>query len=780
MTILSQGFHISNDWGDETMVRPGTFMGISLFAAMATLSLQPAVAADNASSDSSESLSAITVTAQRRSESIQDVPLSVTALSGDMLTKFDSVQFDDYAHMVPNLSFGTGNTFGVSNGREITIRGIAGTNTTSYYINDTPLPISIDPRAVNLERVEVLRGPQGTLFGSSAMGGTVRLITRQPDLNQGFGSAEAQGFDVNHGGVGYMVSASYNLPLLQNQAAVMLSGYSTYTPGVFTGQYGIATAAIGPGGPWPTLTVPASQPRQTVTHLGNDVEQGATLSLTYRPAGLDALTITPMIMHQDQSGNGFPLADYTTQNLTQVRPLNNREGDVDDWTFGNLTVKYAVPFGTFIESGTYFHRYSRDTEDGSELISIGGYGGPPLGGTCVAGIYCPSPSPNWIISNQFTNELRFESGFPGPVQVVAGAYYNKLRQAIISAEVLPYDNLGNPGFTENIPRVNEEAAGFLSATYNISNAVELSAGVRQAHLEFSNAYIANGWINGGPSDSPVSSTQRATTPRVTAKYKFDESNMIYANAAKGYRIGGANSQLPNNPQNPCPPQYTAGTTPFGSDSLWSYEIGSKNSWFDGKVHSRLAAYRINWSQIQQSILLACSFHVTENVGSAVSKGAELELDGTLFTDLYVNLGLGYEDAAITDAPPGSPLPVGSPLNGVPRWTGSLLGDYSFPTSFGKGFVRAQYSFTGSSVSDNNPLAVNISTVAQRERGSYSLANLFIGGKRDSWETSLFIKNLFDVRGNLGDEQSEISELPGRPRWLITQPRTIGIDIKRQF
>src|SRR5258708_40099139 len=125
---------------------------------------------------------------------------------------------------------------------------------------------------------------------------------------------------------------------------------------------------MGGGGPWPALTVPPSQARQTVTHLGNDVEAGGTLSLTYRPAALDALPITPMIMYQDQSNNGFPLADYNTRNLIQVRPLNNREGDTDIWTFGNLTVKYAAPFGTFIDSSTFFHRYARDTEDGSELI----------------------------------------------------------------------------------------------------------------------------------------------------------------------------------------------------------------------------------------------------------------------------------------------------------------------------------------------------------------------------------------------------------------------------
>jgi iron complex outermembrane recepter protein len=745
----------------------------------------PVVMAADASTDDTGTLAPIIVTAERRAENIQSVPLSVTAITADTLAKFDIVNFDDYAHMVPNLSFGSGNTFGISNGREITIRGIAGTNTTNYYINDTPLPISIDPRAVDLQRIEVLRGPQGTLFGASAMGGTVRLISRQADLNAGFGAADLQGYDIHEGGAGYLVSASYNLPLIQNQLALLLSGYSTYNPGVFTGQYGIATTAL-PVGAWPTLTVPASQPRQTVTHLGNDVEGGMTLSLTYRPAALDALTITPTIMHQDESSNGMPLADYTTQNLTQVRPLNIRESVDDQWTFAGLNVKYAASFGTFIESATYFYRYTRDTEDGSELISIGGYGGPPIP-TCVAGVYCASPSPNWIKTNQFSDEVRFESSFNFPVQLIAGGFFNKVRQSIISQEVLPYDGLGEPAFTENIPQVNEESAGFASLTYNVTKAIELSAGVRQAHLEFSRIYIATGWINGGlgcdvpsptgcQSYSPANHAENTTTPRFTAKYKFNESNMIYANAAKGYRIGGENSALPSI----CNADWPPGTSQFKSDSLWSYEIGSKNTWLDGRVNTRLAAYRINWNQIQQVILLACSFHVTENVGSAVSKGGELEIDGTPFSGLYINFGLGYEDAAITQSPPGSPLPKGSALNGVPKWTASLLGDYSFPMSFGKGFVRAQYSFTGTSISNNNPVAVNITAPAGRERGSYSLANLFVGGKHESWEASLFVKNLLDVRGNLGDEQSEISELPGRPRWMITLPRTVGVDVKKQF
>src|SRR3984957_15050055 len=180
---------------------------LTLLAAAICTALR-ATAADT----STDALAPITVTAERRSESIQDVPLSVTAITGDTLLKFGDVYFEDYAHNIPNLSFGTGSDFGVTNGRTITIRGITGGRyrngqaTTSFYIDDTPVPLALDPRVLDLERIEVLSGPQGTLFGSSAMGGTVRLITKTPDSHSVTGYLDAQAFDINHGGAGYDLS----------------------------------------------------------------------------------------------------------------------------------------------------------------------------------------------------------------------------------------------------------------------------------------------------------------------------------------------------------------------------------------------------------------------------------------------------------------------------------------------------------------------------------------------------------------------------------------------
>ena len=709
-------------------------------------------------------LESITVTAQRRAESIQDVPLSVTAISGETLEKFGDLNFADYAHTIPNLSFGTGSDFGVTNGLNITIRGITGGRyrdgqaTTSYYIDDTPVPTSLDPRVLDLERVEVLRGPQGTLFGSSAMGGTVRIITKPAEAETTSGVIDVQGFDINHGGAGYDLSGTVNVPLIQNELALKASAFSSYKPGIFTREYGVATT--------PGFIVPASQPTGEETHVGSDTELGGMLSLTYTPSLVPGLTVTPMGIYQSSRGNGLPLADFVTSNLTQVRPLAVGETYSDEWAFSSLNLKYKTDFGTFITSSTWFNRHSYDNEDGTEVVSIGTFGTPP----CATNVYCASPSPSYINLDTVTQEGRFESSFSGPLQMIAGVYYNHSNSTTIQGEVMPYAGT-EPAFIEDEPHSGNEVAEFGDLTYTPIPALELSAGVRGATLGYTNTYVANGWINGGPSDSPTSHREHAVTPRYTAKYKITDDTMVYASAAKGYRIGGANQTLPPI----CDGEGPGNAGSYSSDSLWSYEVGTKDTLFDGRLKTRVAAYRIDWKNIQQSVLLECTFSITENAGAATSTGAEFEADIAPFRGLNLSAGAGFDNAKITAVPGGgaSSFIVGQPLSGVPKFTASLLGDYTMPTAIGDSFARAQYSFTGRSFSYNNdPLG--------RERSPYSLIDLHLGNTRGPLETSLFVKNLLDKRANLGDEQPEVAELPNRPRWLVAQPRTVGIELRYAF
>ena len=313
--------------------------------------------------------------------------------------------------------------------------------------------------------------------------------------------------------------------------------------------------------------------------------------------------------------------------------------------------------------------------------------------------------------------MRFESKFPGPVQTVAGAFYTYGSAHTIQGENTPYDATGAPAFVENIPSNNREIAEFLDVSYDVTSALQLSAGVRESQLRNFSAYIANGWINGGPSNSPSKHSEHALTPRYTVKYKLTDDAMLYADAAKGYRI--------------------------------------------------------DWKKIQQSVLLACTYHITENAGAATSTGAEFEADLAPMAGLALSLSLGYDDAKITAAPGGSAFVVGQPLNGVPKMTGSLLADYSHPVAIGSAYLRGQYSFTGRSTSyATNPAGIS--------RSSYSLVNLRAGVGRGLWEVGLFAKNLFDVRADLGEEQSEVAAPGGRPRFLIAQPRSVGIEIRRGF
>jgi iron complex outermembrane recepter protein len=737
--------------------------GEMTFLAAAICTALRASAAGDLGDDST--LQTVTVTAERRSESIQEVPLSVTAISGDTLEKYGDLNFNDYAHTIPNLSFGTGSDFGVTNGRTITIRGITGGRyrnglaTTSFYIDDTPVPLALDPRVLDLERIEVLRGPQGTLFGSSAMGGTVRVITKPPEAQGIYGSVDAQGFDINHGGAGYDVSGTVNVPLIQDQLAMKFSAYSSYKPGIFTREWGVATT--------PGYIVPASQAPGEEKHVGDDTEYGGMLSFSYTPVALPGLTITPMAIYQSARSNGLPLADFNTDNLVQVRPLDIGESTLDDWSFEGLTVKYKTDFGTFISSSTRFHRESLDNEDGTEATTTvfgPNYATPPLGPT-----YLAAPAPSFLNMSAFTQEVRFESSFEGPVQAIIGGYYNHGTSNTGQDITEPYVG-GQPGYIQDVPHANNEVAEFGDITYTPISAVELSAGVRAASLQFVQHNYWYGWINEGLTDVTIRHSESAVTPRYTAKYQINSDAMIYASAAKGFRNGGVNS---------VPQQCGAGGGEFKSDSLWSYEVGSKDTLFDGRMNIRVAAYRIDWSNIQQSVLLACTYNVTQNAGAATSTGAEIEADIAPLRGLNLTFGAGYDNAKITSVPAGATgFVVGQALNGVPKLTASLLGEYTAPTSFGAAFVRSQVSFTGQSVS----YSVVPVQDGGRVRNAYSLMDLHVGGSHGPYEVSLFAKNLFDTRANLGDEQSETVELqnPLRPRWMIAQPRTVGIELKWRF
>ncbi|MDB6086861.1 MAG: TonB-dependent receptor, partial [Gammaproteobacteria bacterium] len=675
------------------MARDRLILTWSCAGALALAAAAP-VTAQTASADG-DKLEEITVTAQRRAEKLQDVPISMSAVSGATLENLGFTSFSDYAGLIPNLAVGSGagaggagNGFGVSSTRAVAIRGVAGNNTTALYLNDTPIPISVDPRVIDVDRVEVLRGPQGTLFGAGSMGGTVRLVTRDPSAQDFYGKVLVEGSYANHGGGGYSANSTFNIPVIKDNVAVRLSAFSSFDPGLYTRTWGGPLDPRSPSLPYP----PGGAPVGEKAHVGATQSTGFTATVGITPTAVPGLSVTPMFMYQRSNSNGYPLADYAPNDFTQTRPLNVPEAVTDTWSFGGLTIKQDTSFGRFIGFGTYFYRNAYDLEDTTDINAITFWGLP---------YYVPAPLQNAMLTKTWTGEARFESAIPGPVQFVVGVFDEVSERNFNEYYNAPGLNAASGGtlgtdleYTQGSPNADRQRAAFLDVTYKVTDEFAVSAGVRRAYLAHEGTYVADGPLNGGPSFAYAEHGERNTAPRYTAKYTFAPGQMLYASAAKGFRIGGTNALLPPRCDADLAALGLSNGQPFHSDSLWSFEVGSKNSFDNDRIRTRLAAYRIDWKGLQQSIYLQCTFNTVANSGAAVSKGAELEVDLAVINHLTVNLAAGYEDAQITEATSASATVVGQPLNDVPKWSGSVIAQYVIPLGERQGFVRGDYTYTG--------------------------------------------------------------------------------------
>jgi iron complex outermembrane receptor protein len=711
----------------------------------------------------------VVVMAERRSESVQNVPISITAISSATIEKFDIQDMTDYAKEVPNVSFGLGvggggASFGqgVPGALGISIRGISGYETTAFYIDDTPLPNSLDPRILDTDHIEVLRGPQGTLFGASSMGGLIRVITKQPDPNTFSGWADAQGYGMQHGGApGGDLSVVLNVPLLRDFASARVAAFDSYTPGFFKRTYDDPAALNVTG-------QPVAGPARVVSNVGAVHEEG--VAVTFRLTPVDGLVLSPSVRWQKTTGDGFPLADYDSDNLVQRRILNVPEGYQDEFVFAALTGSYTTPFGRFVSSTSWFNREYNDTEDGTDANSL--YLSPTL--------LLAAPSIGISHTKTFTEEDRFESNFNFPVQVVAGVFYQITDTNYIN-------NITQPGLTSapdflptntvfNLLNTGRQTqlAGFVGLTYKPIPPLEIAIGGRESRLTNDAYAFSDGIFGTGGSQTGV--TDSSFTPRFSAKYHVSPQTMVYATVAQGFCGGGANPPIGS----ACG-GFGFSTTeqiPYGSDTLWSYEGGVKSTFLGNRVSVSADYYHIDWSRIQQTEVLsdganACFAGLTLNLGSAVSDGSEVEADARITDRLSVHMSAGYEDARLTKVVPGTEYYIGEPLSGVPKWTTSESAEYDLPQEWGNYFIRGQYSFTGQSIS-----YTEVATGLVRK--AYQLVDLRLGVNYHACTFTLFAKNLFDARPNLSDEVPVSALTENRYRYLVGPPREVGVDIRYRF
>jgi iron complex outermembrane receptor protein len=550
-----------------------------------------------------------------------------------------------------------------------------------------------------------------------------------------------------HGGANDSVDAAINLPVIKDTLAVRLSGYDDHLSGIYDR---VAT----PGAP---VDYGEQKGIDASSHNGGSISASLTL--------LDnALTITPRVIVQHMTADGHTYADYTAGNLTQYRLFNLDESGSDQWNLYSLTVKYKTPVGTITSDSSEFIRKSADSEDDSEVVAL-------FFGTPDAPVLFHQTSRD----QNFSQELRFASEFSGPLQVTGGAFYQDSGE-LLGTPVTPDAPYISNIFSSRTDTQITETALFGEVTYSITSQFKAIAGVRW----FNNNVKSNGNEAGlavNPASYSDTQHQAGFNPKYGLEYKVNDDDMVYATAAKGFRTGGVNAYS----NTLCAADLAAlgltNTTAqsFVSDSVWSYEVGTKTSWLDHRLRVDAAVFDIEWSHVQQLVdLPTCGFGITVNGGAARSQGAELELQAAVTEALRLSVGAGYVDAKIVNSGALNILPDGSPIQQVPKWTYNATGDYRFNLFVLPAFARIEYAHVGSSISENNSIADPLF------RPSYSLTKVRSGVDIKQWEITAFADNVFNAHANLADAQPQAIVLPGRPRFVTNRPRTIGVDLRFKF
>lgn len=802
------------------------------WSALLLLSAVPTLASASDAAVPTEELETITVTAQKRAESEQTVPLSMTTFSAVALEEKAVVDFFDYGTKVPNLGFAyTGDGMGTA--RTISIRGVSGDNVTGFYVDETPLPDSLDPRILDIDRIEVLRGPQGTLYGARSMGGTVRIITKAPNFETSDLTVHVDASDTartdrgNYGGdfVG-------NIPIVSDRVALRLSGFFDGEAGYFKRRFCTDPSTAGvscfPQTTSPSLTT-------TLNNIGAVNTYGGAAALSIKLN--DSMVITPRVLQQKATYNGFLMTDVLTapgaigypypaggaytlpplvpRDFTQGRFFNIPEGGFDNWQLDSLAFTWTTGAGEFVASTSYFTRKVVETEDETDFVWDALL---PAVTANPAFPSLPLPIPSAITEEKdyqrFVQEVRFASQLSGPLQFVVGAFYSDLHGALpfaadyppalapgYGAQLVAANTCGlvglcvNPNnpdeiFGQHYKTDIEEPAVYGQATYEFLDAFKATAGLRWNQVKVTAGGYEEGSVTQAPGAPPqivdpnTTTRQNSITPKVELDYRVNSADMVYTSAAKGFRPGGL---VPSVPAGFCGPFLPAGTTAqetraYGSDSLWSYEVGGKTGWFDNRLTVNSAIFYIDWKNIQQEILLPCGFQYRANAGAAFSRGGELELRARPVDPLELSLGLGKQDARITQAgSPLSPQVPGDPVFEVPDWTGNSAAIWT--QRFGADYKlvsEIDYAYVGHSFSANNLVKNAQGVFETRLRPHYDLLDARLALVHGRLEYAFVGKNLGNTQANLGDNRSLAAEVPGRPRLLTNQPRTLGLEIRASF
>lgn len=699
----------------------------------------------------SATLDTVTVTAQKRTENARKVPASISVVGEQQLENQHVTQLSDLNGYLPAMTITDGGTPGQTS---VSLRGIPTLGpgaVVGTYLDDTPLGSSsnfarssrfvLDLLPYDIQRVEVLRGPQGTLYGAGAMGGLLKYVLKDPDLDRfegrvGGGVASVGGA----GGNGWNARAGINAPLIEGTLAIRASFANEFTPGwtdnVFTGRKDI------------------NDTRQRSGHV----------SLLWQPDEDLSVKLTGLHQTVDADDNSVSILDVQRRPVFGEdgtdKPLAERfEKTVD---FFAATIDWNLQWADFVSATSYSKTSTFQVNDQSKTY------GPlfPLFGA-APGV---SAFPLSLGLKKWTQELRLQSKPDDRVEWMLGGFYtretstNHQELSATSFAGVPVPGL-DPLAVVDLPSSYKERALFGNLTYKFSERFDVTAGVRYARndQDFKQIATAGSLLELGTTHGQ--SSERVTTYLLGSRWHLDDDSMVYARIASGYRPGGPNVALPGVPPS------------VNSDSLVNYELGWKSLFFDQRASIDLAAFWIDWKDIQLSATTRDGLTYSANGGKARSRGVELTSLFKLTPDLRVGLNGSFTDASLVDDAPSLQGRSGDGLPGIPRWNVALTADYDFQWAAGyDGRVGASYQWLGKRKTnvDSNPDAAPLPASGQ--------LNLNTELSHGHWTARLYVRNLTDERDITALSPVKSATTGAIVEWQANrvQPRTVGLEFDLWF
>ncbi len=717
-------------------------------------------------------LEEIIVSAQKREESLQDVAVSITAISARVLEDFGIDDFRKYSSMVPSLSSPFHPPAASLSVQQIGLRGVqtvngttlSGQNTVGFYINNTPIPLT-DPRLLDLERIEVLRGPQGTLYGSSSLAGTIKLVTKRPDTSGFEGRFDVGLSSTKYGGLNYEVDGIFNLPL-SDKVALRMSAYAEENQGYvdFTNVdfLGVPTGAQS-------------------SNVNDQKVYGGRLMIAVEAS--DNLRITPSVMYNKREatdGSGFmPLEDGRVFFGHIPVPAT------DEFVLADIEIEWDIGPVQIVSTTSYFNLESDIVTDFTDFFSALLVGNPFL------------PFLVDIDHEEWTHETRVLSAWESDFQFVAGFFYtDRFEQSkfFSGAEGVPdifgFPNPNDTIFSSREPRDRRELAFFGEVSVDINEWLRAVVGLRYFDFQFSTVDEQFGnalFVDGQSSSSSGEASQNGVIPRFRLEVRANDDQLYFASASKGFRMGGANFTLPSTPGCADSLQAFFGEpgqpTGFDSDTLWSYELGGKTSWFDHRLNVNFSGFLIDWNNTQVNVDLTtgnCPFNgLSTNLGSVQTKGFEIEIGATPLEGLNISAGISRLDVQINEDLrfPGATVILaqkGDRLPDIAKWSFSILTNYVFPvTNELSGFIRGDYRYQSRR---QTSLAIGSAAFT---KAPYQVANFQGGVTYRDWEAAVFVENAFNSTPNLiGEPITTFAS--GRPWMFSLRPRTIGLRFSRRL